>query len=69
MALPPAAGAAAPAMPFAGQPRGHGLRRPAPAPPGAALRLGPLFWPWEKVRSRTPSRPQYHRSCLQLNHV
>ncbi|KAG2547848.1 pyridoxal reductase, chloroplastic-like isoform X3 [Panicum virgatum] len=46
MALPPAAGA--PAVPFAAQPRGHGLRRPAP--PGATLRLGPLFWPWEKVK-------------------
>ncbi|CAL4925886.1 unnamed protein product [Urochloa decumbens] len=46
MALPPV-------TPFAAQPRGlsgGGLRRPSPAPPGAALRLGPLFWPWEKVK-------------------
>ncbi|KAK8444731.1 hypothetical protein SEVIR_9G190800v4 [Setaria viridis] len=54
MALPPAAGAAAaPVTPFAAQPRGHGgggLRRTSPAPPAAALRLGPLFWPWEKVK-------------------
>nr|CAB3504986.1 unnamed protein product [Digitaria exilis] len=46
MALPPAPGA--PAMNFASKPRGLGLRRPSPEPPGAALRLGPLFWPWEK---------------------
>ncbi|WVZ59601.1 hypothetical protein U9M48_009719 [Paspalum notatum var. saurae] len=56
MALPPAAGgAAAPATPFAARP-GGGLRRPSaappppPPPPAAALRLGPLFWPWEKVK-------------------
>ncbi|KAL6641314.1 hypothetical protein ACP70R_019495 [Stipagrostis hirtigluma subsp. patula] len=52
MALP-AAGRAAPAMSFAAQPPGPGggsLRRPAAAPPAAALRLGPLFWPWEKVK-------------------
>ncbi|KAF8722403.1 hypothetical protein HU200_022517 [Digitaria exilis] len=48
MALPPAPGA--PAMNFASKPRGLGLRRPSPEPPGAALRLGPLFWPWEKVK-------------------
>ncbi|CAN6317851.1 unnamed protein product [Urochloa humidicola] len=42
-----------PVTPFAAQPRGlggGGIRRPSPAPPGAALRLGPLFWPWEKVK-------------------
>ncbi|OEL30012.1 Pyridoxal reductase, chloroplastic [Dichanthelium oligosanthes] len=54
MALPPAAGAPAPApamMPFAARSRGPGggkLRRPSP--PQTALRLGPLFWPWEKVK-------------------
>ncbi|CAN6298792.1 unnamed protein product [Urochloa humidicola] len=54
MALPPAAGAAPPVTPFAAQPRGLSgaglLRRPSPSPPCAALRLGPLFWPWEKVK-------------------
>ncbi|CAL4942686.1 unnamed protein product [Urochloa decumbens] len=53
MALPPAAGAAPPVTPFAAQPHGlggGGLRRPSPAPLGAGLRLGPLFWPWEKVK-------------------
>ncbi|GJN19897.1 hypothetical protein PR202_gb07212 [Eleusine coracana subsp. coracana] len=48
MALPPAAGAAA----FAVQAHVHAggsLRRPA-SPPAASLRLGPLFWPWEKVK-------------------
>lgn len=56
MALLPAAaaGAAAPAMTFAAKP--CGLRR-ASAPPAAALRLGPLFWPWEKVQQ--PSLFQY----------
>ncbi|KAM0914064.1 hypothetical protein ACQ4PT_011764 [Festuca glaucescens] len=51
MALP--AAKAAPAMPFASQPHGGGilLRRPSsPLVPAAALRLGPLFWPWEKVK-------------------
>lgn len=51
MALP--AAKAAPAMPFASQPHGGGilLRRPSSPPvPAAALRLGPLFWPWEKVK-------------------
>ncbi|AQK64559.1 E2F transcription factor-like E2FE [Zea mays] len=47
MALPPGAGAVAPATPFAANP--CRLRR-ASGPPAAALRLGPLFWPWEKVK-------------------
>uniref|UniRef100_A0A0E0IV31 NADP-dependent oxidoreductase domain-containing protein n=1 Tax=Oryza nivara TaxID=4536 RepID=A0A0E0IV31_ORYNI len=43
---------AAPAMPFAPQPRtaGGGLLR-RPSPPAAALRIAPpLFWPWQKVK-------------------
>ncbi|KAM3402695.1 hypothetical protein ACQJBY_006493 [Aegilops geniculata] len=51
MALP--AAKAAPATPFSSQPHGGGvlLRRPSsPPPPAAALRLGPLFWPWQKVK-------------------
>lgn len=47
MALPPGAGAVAPVTPFAANP--CRLRR-ASGPPAAALRLGPLFWPWEKVQ-------------------
>uniref|UniRef100_A0A0A9GDY9 Uncharacterized protein n=1 Tax=Arundo donax TaxID=35708 RepID=A0A0A9GDY9_ARUDO len=49
-------------MPFAAQPHGTGggsLRRASPPPPAAALRLGPLFWPWEKVKVGPLSVPPW----------
>ncbi|XP_062204967.1 pyridoxal reductase, chloroplastic-like [Phragmites australis] len=49
MALP--AATAVPAMSFAAHPHSPGGgRRASSPPPAAALRLGPLFWPWEKVK-------------------